>query len=64
MSSIIPLSSAPATMSSREIAELCEKEHKIVLRDIRTMLISLYGDEYLESVVPEQYRNRHSEYIR
>ncbi|MBX9753764.1 MAG: phage regulatory protein/antirepressor Ant, partial [Pseudomonadaceae bacterium] len=51
-------------MSSREIAELCEKEHKVVLRDIRVMLITLYGDEHLAKVVPEQYRNRHSEYIR
>ena len=31
------------TMSSREIATLCEKEHKNVIRDIRTMLAEL-GD--------------------
>ncbi len=58
------LSGEPLTMSSREIASLCEKDHKTVLRDIRVMLIGLYGDEYLEKTVPENYRNRHSEYIR
>ena len=31
------------TMSSREIATLCEKEHKNVIRDIRNMLDSLDG---------------------
>ena len=32
------------TMSSREIAVLCQKEHKNVVRDIRTMLVELHGE--------------------
>ena len=37
------LQSEVKTMSSREIATLCEKEHKNVIRDIRNMLDSLDG---------------------
>ncbi|RYF49333.1 MAG: phage regulatory protein/antirepressor Ant [Cytophagaceae bacterium] len=32
------------TMSSRELAELTEKDHKHVIRDIRTMLCELFKD--------------------
>lgn len=34
----------PLVMSSREIADLCDKEHKNVLRDIRNMLCDLYPE--------------------
>lgn len=32
------------TMSSREIAELCEKRHDHVMRDVRDMLVQLHGE--------------------
>ena len=46
------------TMSSREIATLCEKEHKNVSRDIRNMLDSLDGSllnhEYYQILTDER----------
>ena len=50
----------PPTMSSREIAELCDKEHRNVLADIRTMCEQLNLDVltfqhiYLDSMNREQ----------
>lgn len=41
MSNLISLSSTPATMTSREIAELVGKRHDNVMRDIRSMIEQL-----------------------
>lgn len=64
MNDLVRIDTMNLTMSSLEIAELTGKEHKNVTRDIRTMLVGLYGDEYVERIVPEHYRNRHSEFVR
>ncbi len=40
----LTIAGAPATMSSLEIAELTGKEHRNVMRDIRTMLTELHGE--------------------
>lgn len=45
---------APLMMTSREIAELTGKRHDHVLRDIRTMLITLYGTNDVDEGIPDK----------
>ena len=57
--------SGPLTMSSREIAELCEKRHDHVLRDARKMIVELYGEgglpKFGETYIDPQNGQRYPE---
>lgn len=64
MSSLIPSSNAPATMTSREIADLTDKRHADVMRDIRSMIEKISADADLrwhcetETYIDEQGKPR------
>lgn len=48
MNKIINITSGAAlTMSSKDIAELCDKRHDNVVRDARKMLVELHGEEHV-----------------
>jgi len=64
MNDLVRIDTINLTMSSNEIAELTGKEHKNVVRGIRAMLVGLYGDDYVERIIPEHRRNRQSEFVR
>lgn len=59
--SLQPVPSAAIAMSSRDIAELTEKRHDHVLRDIKKMLVDLYGkwDDTFEDLLTDDANLRH-----
>ena len=58
MGSITPtLPKNQPRMSSREIAELCEKQHKHILRDIRQMLDEIGGSKFGPSDFLSEYQD-------
>lgn len=59
-----PLTNTLQMMSSTVFMELLEKDHGNVLRDMRSMLIGLYGDDYLAHNLASEKGERRSEYIR
>lgn len=52
---LTPLQNTP-TMSSREIAELCDKRHDNVMADIRKMLdeLDIYAPDFSGTFITEQ----------
>lgn len=64
MSNIVKVNATPVSMDSKEIAALANKEHGNVLRDMRVMLIDLYGDEYLKQHMPPNYAGGRNSYIQ
>lgn len=61
---MIPMGSQPLSMSSREIAELCEKQHQHVRRDIDAMCEGLKVDASSFGHIYRDARNREqTEYL-
>ena len=57
MNAITPFHNGPVTMSSREIAELCEKRHADVMRDIRVMLEQIAERKFALSDFEGEYKD-------
>lgn len=54
----------PATMSTREVADLCEKRHRDVMRDVRTMCEALDIDARSFAHIYKDAQNREQEEYR
>lgn len=64
MKNLAKIGTPKITMTSREIAELTNKEHKNVVRDIRKMLDELELDRLrFERIFFDQYKREQTEYL-
>ncbi|MDR1349637.1 MAG: phage regulatory protein/antirepressor Ant [Zoogloeaceae bacterium] len=63
-SGLIPVAGEPLTMSTREIAKICEKEHLHVMRDARNMLAELELPEagYIQNWIHPQNGQTYQEF--
>lgn len=52
------------TMSSNEIANLTNKKHKNVIRDIKLMLINLYGMDYVANIITNDNASKLNVFIQ
>lgn len=52
------------TMSSSEIANLTNKQHKNVIRDIKLMLINLYGMDYVANIITDDNASKLNVFIQ
>lgn len=64
MSNIVNIGSTLAKMNTKEIARLTSKEHKNALRDTRVMLITLFGGDYVDGVIPVGMVEQRAKFIR
>ena len=58
--------SVPFTMmmNTRDIAAVADKLHAHVIRDAKAMIVSLYADEIVDRIIPDDRRARRSEFVR
>lgn len=63
MSNITKTLAIPSKMSTKEIAKVTGKNHGHVLRDTRVILVTLFGANYVDSVIPADNANQRGQFI-
>lgn len=63
MNNLVKVGDIPTKMDTKEIASVASKEHKQVLRETRVMLVTLFGGDYVDSVIPADKASQRAKYI-